>query len=117
MTSEEPGTEIVTLADDAADAVTAALRESGLDTETGGLRVSVERGGCAGLSYDLGLAAEPAETDVVCEDGRPSVFVDDASTQYLRGAELTVAETAHGTGFCIDNPNADQQCGCGLSFR
>lgn len=117
MSSEEPGTDVVTLADDAADAVNSALRAKGLNTETGGLRVSVERGGCAGLSYKVDLTAEPEETDVVCDDDRPSVFVDSASKQYLRGAELTVAETAHGTGFCIDNPNADQQCGCGLSFR
>lgn len=117
MSSEEPGTDIVTLADDAADAVTSALRANGLNAETGGLRVSVERGGCAGLSYEVDLTDEPDETDVVCDEDRPSVFVDSASKQYLHGAELTVAETAHGTGFCIDNPNADQQCGCGLSFR
>jgi len=117
MTSEETGTDIVTLADDATDAVNAALRANGLNTETGGLRISVERGGCAGFSYSIDVTAEPEETDIVCSDGHPSVFVDGASEQYLRGAELTVAETAHGTGFCIDNPNADQQCGCGLSFR
>lgn len=117
MKTEGSCSDIVTLDDDAAEKVDSALRNTELDSETSGLRISVERGGCAGLSYKFDLTGEPDDSDIVCREGHPRVFVDAPSEQYLRGAELTVEETAQGTGFCIDNPNATQQCGCGLSFR
>ncbi|WP_440008657.1 HesB/IscA family protein [Halomicrococcus sp. SG-WS-1] len=107
----------VTLTRDAEKRIHSLLQAQGYDTESAGLRVSVERGGCAGLAYQFELAASPEPEDVVCEDGDVVVFVDGPSKQYLQGTEVTVEETAHGTGFCVENPNADQQCGCGLSFQ
>ena len=107
----------IRLDDRATETVRSVLREQGFDPEAAGLRLGVERGGCAGLSYTFELASEPDPDDVVLEDGDVRVFVDAASEPYLAGVELGVDATAHGTGFTIDNPNATQECGCGLSFR
>lgn len=107
----------ITLDDRALETIQTLLREQGLDPDSGGLRLAVERGGCAGLSYTFALSAEPESDDVVCECDGVRVFVDSASEPYLAGAELSIESTAHGTGFTIDNPNATEECGCGLSFR
>ncbi len=101
----------------ATETVRRLLHEQELDPDSAGLRLAVERGGCAGLSYTFALSAEPEPGDVVCECDGVRVFVDSASERYLAGSELRVESTAHGTGFTIGNPNATQVCGCGLSFR
>lgn len=107
----------ISLDDRAVETIRSLLRKQEFDPDSAGLRLAVERGGCAGLSYTVALSSEPKPDDVVCESDGIRVFVDSASEPYLAGAELTVESTAHGTGFTIDNPNATQECGCGLSFR
>lgn len=115
--SEQSAKPVVTLSDDAEDRIASVLDEQGYDPSTGGLRVAVERGGCAGLSYKFGLAASPAEGDVVDDRDEVRVFVDSAAVEYVEGTEIDVTQSAHGRGFKVENPNADEQCGCGLSFR
>lgn len=117
MESDESASKTVSLTDDAADVITSLLREQGYDSGDAGMRISIERGGCAGLTYRFDLRASPEAEDIVCGTETASLFVDKESTQYLAGAELDVDQTAHGIGFCIENPNAVQQCGCGISFR
>lgn len=112
-----PTDEVVTFTDDAVETARSLLRDAGYDPRTAGLRLSVERGGCAGLSYRFDLAEAPGGEDLVSESGGFRVFVDRASRPFLEGAEFDVAETVHGTGFRIDNPNGERECGCGLSFR
>lgn len=107
----------ISLDDRASETIRSLLRKQKLDPDSAGLRLAVERGGCAGLSYTFALTPEPEPDDVVCECGDIRVFVEAASEPYLTGAELSVESTAHGTGFIIDNPNATQECGCGLSFK
>lgn len=113
----EDGESAVVLTDAAAETTRTLLVEQGFDPDEAGLRVYVERGGCAGLSYGMEFVESPAPDDHVYESGGVRVFVDDASHPYLEGSEFAVEETAHGTGFSIENPNAEQECGCGSSFR
>lgn len=110
-------TPAITVTDDASATIQSVLGERGLDPETAGIRLAVEQGGCAGLSYRFELAAEPAPGDHVSENAGVALFVDAESRPYLEGAELGFERTAHGTGFVVDNPNASQECGCGISFR
>lgn len=109
--------DVLSLSDAAANEINTILDEEGFDSETAGVRISVERGGCAGLSYQFDLVAGPKDGDLVDDTERTTVLVDRPSAQYVRGAEVNVERTAHGTGFTIDNPNAEQECGCGLSFQ
>lgn len=108
--------DILTLTDDAADVIISLLRDQGYDPDNAGMRISIEEGGCAGHTYRFDLEGTPEPGDIVCEANRATVFIDSGSRRYVEGAELGVNTTAHGTGFCIDNPNAVQECGCGISF-
>lgn len=117
MDPDEQSSEIISLTDDASDVIASLLHEEGYELGTAGMRVSIERGGCAGLTYRFHLRASPETEDLVGGTDQAPIFVDQESAQYVEGAELDVDQTAHGTGFCIDNPNAAQQCGCGISFR
>jgi iron-sulfur cluster assembly protein len=81
-----------------------------------GLRVMVEKGGCAGLQYTMTLDYWRAGDTTIQRDG-VSVFIDSASLPYLAGAELDYCDDLVGTGFRLHNPNAVRSCGCGTSFE
>jgi len=81
-----------------------------------GLRVFVERGGCAGLQYGMTLD-DANEEDAVIEQDGVKVLVDAESANFLRGATLDYADDLAGTGFRLSNPNAARSCGCGTSFE
>jgi iron-sulfur cluster assembly accessory protein len=87
-------------------------------TEDGqqGLRILVEKGGCAGMQYAMKLDVRRGE-DVLSEAGGARVFMDPASAALLRGAELDYCDDLVGTGFRLQNPNAARSCGCGTSFE
>ena len=42
------------------------VQEKGLDTKTSGLRLSVEKGGCAGLQYAMAIGT-PQENDAMID--------------------------------------------------
>ncbi|KPN30953.1 iron-sulfur cluster insertion protein ErpA [Halolamina pelagica] len=111
----EPG--LLSLTADADGRLASLLDAQDLDPASAGLRIAVERGGCAGLSYRFDLVASPESDDVVDDRDGVNVFVDPAAVEYVDGAAIDHTRSAHGTGFRIENPNAGQQCGCGLSFR
>lgn len=81
-----------------------------------GLRVYVEGGGCSGLRYGMVFDEKQANDSAVEFEGT-SVFVDNDSADYLRGATLNYSNDLTGGGFKIENPNAQHSCGCGHSFH
>jgi iron-sulfur cluster assembly protein len=81
-----------------------------------GLRLMVERGGCAGLSYAMRLGL-PEEGDTVVERDGLSFIVEAASAGYLRGSKVDYEDSLNDSGFKIHNPNAARSCGCGTSFE
>jgi len=85
-------------------------------TGTQGLRLSVEKGGCAGLQYGMEIG-ERHEGDDVCEAHDAHVFVDAASREFLDGSTLDFTDDLTGSGFRIENPRAARSCGCGTSFE
>ena len=85
--------------------------------EVGGLRVSVQPGGCSGFKYSLLIEDKPADDDtIVAQDGF-NVFVDPFSAQYLSGTVIDYVTSMQGSGFTFKNPNATGGCGCGSSFN
>ncbi len=91
------------------------LEEKGAGKETG-LRVFVEKGGCAGYQYEMKLDTV-CPGDLVSERSGVQVMVDEKSAPFLQGAELDYCEDLMGTGFRILNPQAARSCGCGTSFE
>ncbi len=93
------------------------LDQEGLDDDVAGLRLFVQQGGCAGLSYGMRFEREPEEDDEVFDHGGLRVFVDEASLDYISGSVLDFEGGLQGEGFHVRNPNVESECGCGESFR
>jgi len=100
----------------AATEVKRFMDAEGVTPEEGGLRVSVQPGGCSGFKYSLVIEDRPAEDDVVLEQEGYKVFVDPFSAQYLSGITIDYVSSMQGSGFTFKNPNATGGCGCGSSF-
>ncbi|MBA4684433.1 MAG: iron-sulfur cluster assembly accessory protein [Planctomycetes bacterium] len=84
--------------------------------EEGGLRLFVQGGGCAGMSYGMDVIEKAGEKDRVFEVEGARVFVDPKSWLFLNGTTVDFKESLMGRGFVFENPNANGACGCGTSF-
>ncbi len=84
--------------------------------DVGGLRVSVQPGGCSGFKYSLLIEDKPADDDTILAMDGYKVFVDPFSLQYLSGVTVDYVTSMQGSGFTFKNPNATGGCGCGSSF-
>lgn len=105
---------MITLTEAAVRQLQTLIADSGDASQ--GLRLFVEKGGCAGLQYSMKLDAA-APTDEVFPHDTVSVIVDPESLTYLRGSEVDYCDDLTGTGFRLKNPNAVRSCGCGTSFE
>ncbi len=99
------------------DSAAVQLRELLSEEEAGaGLRLMVEKGGCAGLQYAMKVDIS-RDGDAIMEKDGTRVLVDPASAVYLQGCELDYVTALNDSGFKILNPNAARSCGCGTSFE
>jgi len=92
------------------------MTQENVDPAVGGLRVSVQPGGCSGFKYGLLIEDAPAEDDLIVDQGDYKVFVDPFSAQYINGVVIDYVSSMQGSGFTFKNPNATGGCGCGSSF-
>jgi iron-sulfur cluster assembly protein len=107
----------VSVTPQAAEEALALMEGEGMDTDVGGLRLFVQQGGCAGLSYGMRFDHEPDGEDTITEHHGLRVFVDPASMNYIDGSRLEYEGGLQGAGFHVENPNVVSECGCGESFR
>lgn len=80
------------------------------------VRLTVQRGGCAGLTYKLSFDEDSRPGDHVTEHGNVRIAVDRQSLSLIRGMTLDYQDGLTGAGFTFDNPLATASCGCGHSF-
>lgn len=80
-----------------------------------GLRLGVEGGGCAGMSYTLAFD-NFKEKDLEFEVEGIPVFMNKAHSLYLSGMQVDYLDGLNARGFTFANPNAQSTCGCGSSF-
>jgi iron-sulfur cluster assembly accessory protein len=114
-TVQEP-TVAVTVTPVASAEVRRFMEQEGVAATQGGLRVSVQPGGCSGFRYGLLIEEQPAEDDFIVDQDGFRVFVDPFSAQYLNGVTIDYVSSMQGSGFTFKNPNATGGCGCGSSF-
>ncbi len=100
------------------DAAAARVREivQGRD-DAKGVRISVKKGGCAGMEYKVDLVTEPLAKDDHVEQGGAHVWVAPEAALYLLGTEMDFEQTKLRTGFAFRNPNQTSACGCGESVE
>ena len=106
---------LITLTDTAKEHILRLREKEGYD-ESYGLRISVEGGGCSGLTYKLSFDKEAQTGDQVVEDKGIPLYVHMRSLLYLVGTELDFSGGLKGEGFHFRNPNAARTCACGESF-
>ncbi len=116
-TEDSPSHSGITVTEGAAAEAIELLEGEDMDTDIAGLRLYVQQGGCAGLSYGMRFENEPEEDDTIYEHHELRVFVDPASMNYIEGSKLDYEGGLQGEGFHVENPNVVSECGCGESFR
>ncbi len=107
---------MIALTEKAADKIRQLLAREGVPSDTGGLRVGVQGGGCSGLSYAMRLDTQARAKDQVFEAHGARIFVDPKSFLYLNNTTLDYVEELMKQGFVFHNPAAARSCGCGSSF-
>lgn len=107
---------MLTVSETAANALQNIVEKKHLSPEAG-LRVSVEKGGCAGLQYVM-TVAEPQHGDLKIDHPNGALFYLAADcVELLKGCHIDYALSLNDSGFKIRNPNATRSCGCGTSFE
>lgn len=107
--------QVITLTEAAADRVKAIVENS--SDEAKGIRVSIRKGGCAGMEYAVDLVTEPNSKDDFIERDGAKVWVDPAAVLYLLGTQMDFETTKLRSGFVFNNPNQTSACGCGESVE
>ena len=80
------------------------------------LRMSVEGGGCSGMSYKMDFDMAQGDFDKVFETNGLKVVCDLKSWLYLKNITVDYSDDMLSGGGKSKNPNADRTCGCGTSF-
>ncbi len=74
------------------------MEAEGVTGEVGGLRVSVQPGGCSGFKYSLVIEDRSAEDDFVIDNEGFKIFVDPFSAQYISGVTIDYVTSMQGSG-------------------
>jgi len=80
-----------------------------------GVRIGIDKGGCAGMAYQLDLAEQMKPGDEVIEDKGARVLIDPKAVLYLIGSEMDFQVDKLSARFVFKNPNEVSACGCGES--
>jgi iron-sulfur cluster assembly protein len=107
--------QVMTLTEAAAGRVREIVENSGAEAQ--GLRVSIRKGGCAGMEYAVDLVSEPNAKDDFIERDGAKVWIDPAAVLYLLGTQMDFETTKLRSGFVFTNPNQTSACGCGESVE
>lgn len=82
-----------------------------------GIRLSVKKTGCSGLSYVVDYVKVPAEGDMIAPlSEKYLVCVDKSSYPFLKNMQVDYIKQGLNYKFIFKNPNQTGQCGCGESF-
>lgn len=104
---------MMTLTDAAAARVRELMAKPGRNIA--GLRVGVENGGCAGMSYKMDYVEQIDPADEVVEDNGVAVYIEPKAVLFLLGTEMDYKTEQLSSGFVFNNPNETSACGCGES--
>ncbi len=80
-----------------------------------GLRVGIDKGGCAGMAYTMELVETPRDTDEIVEQDGVRLYIDAGAVLFIIGTEMDYQVEKLSSGFVFNNPNQVSACGCGES--
>ncbi|OGV48468.1 MAG: heme biosynthesis protein HemY [Legionellales bacterium RIFCSPHIGHO2_12_FULL_42_9] len=106
--------EVITLSEAARAHVVAYLAGQ---KDSQGIRLSVKKTGCSGLSYVVDRVFTVEESDLVFPLTESyTLFVDKSSYPFLKGMTIDYVKEGFNYKFVFNNPNQSGECGCGESF-
>jgi iron-sulfur cluster assembly protein len=83
----------------------------------GFLRITVQPGGCSGMTYDANIVADKKpEEKIIDRMESITVITDDYSLPYMHGLEVDYSDDLISAGFLFRNDFNESSCGCGGSF-
>ncbi|AFL52352.1 iron-sulfur cluster assembly protein [Sinorhizobium fredii] len=109
------GFAVMSLTDAAAGRVRSIVENAGGDAK--GIRLSIKKGGCAGMEYAVDLVSEANAKDDLIEHDGAKVWVAPEAVLYLLGTQMDFEVSALRSGFTFKNPNQTSACGCGESVE
>jgi iron-sulfur cluster assembly protein len=87
------------------------------NVEHRGVRLSVKKTGCSGLSYVVDYVQTPTEGDLVMPlNEKYLICIDKTSYPFLKNMNVDYVKQGLNYKFIFNNPNQTGQCGCGESF-
>jgi iron-sulfur cluster assembly protein len=81
-----------------------------------GIRLSVNKTGCSGLSYVVDFVDNKNEEDKSFNVEGIDVFIEKKSYPFLKGISMDYIKQGINHKFVFSNPNQTGECGCGESF-
>ena len=81
------------------------------------LRIGVKKVGCTGLAHTFELADEIRPGEHSFKSHGAFLVVDADSLEFLDGSNIDFVTDGLKQSFKFDNPNVDNECGCGESFN
>ena len=81
------------------------------------LRIGIKKVGCTGLAHTFELADEIRPDEHSFESHGVRILVDPESLVVLDGSHIDFVTDGLKQSFKFDNPNVDNECGCGESFN
>ena len=108
-------TQIIKLSDNAANRIKEIMSKA--ENKAIGVRIGVQSGGCAGMSYIMEHAKEARDNEEIIEDKGVKVLIDPSAIMYLLGTEMDYKKEKFSSQFVFKNPNETERCGCGESFK
>ena len=82
-----------------------------------GVRLSVKRTGCSGLSYVVDYVQKSEPEDIIQQlTDEYAIYIDRKSYPYLKDMNIDYVKQGLNQKLVFNNPNQTGQCGCGESF-
>jgi iron-sulfur cluster assembly protein len=108
-----PGKQAVSMTPAAVKQISGLMAKSG----SGGLRIGIKKGGCAGMEYTMNYVEDVDPHDEVIEQDGARVMIAPMAQMFLFGTEIDYEIALLESGFKFNNPNVTEACGCGESIK
>ena len=115
MAVPRPRPQVVRLTEAAAERIKAVMAKA--DRPIAAVRVGVNNGGCAGMSYTMEYAEKINPLDEIVEDKGVRILIDPKAVLFLLGTEMDYKVDKLSAQFVFNNPNQTAACGCGESVQ